>query len=100
MRSIRDEALRMLIENSVTTNFLFAHQTDLLADESKAATSRLNGMDLIKGIHVNKHFPWLIDFMETLPIFIAKPLTPPGLVDLHALFDVSLHFSHLATTYN
>jgi hypothetical protein len=79
----------MLIENSVVTNFLFAHQTDVLADEIKAATHHHNSYELLMGINVNKHFPWLPDFLESLPLCISKPLMPPGLVDMLALLDVS-----------
>jgi hypothetical protein len=79
----------MLIEDSVTTNFLFAHQTDILADEIKAATLRHNSYGLLMGININKHFPWLPDFLESLPLSISKPMMPPGLIDMLALFDVS-----------
>jgi hypothetical protein len=79
----------MLTDASVTTNFLFAQQTNLLANESKAATLRKNSNDLLLGINVNKHFPWFPDFLESLPLFISKPIMPPGLIDLLALFDVS-----------
>jgi hypothetical protein len=79
----------MLIEYSIVTNFLFAHQTDLLADETKAAALRHNSNELLMGININKHFPWLPDFLESLPLIISKPLMPPGLIDMLALFDVS-----------
>ncbi|TVY90100.1 Cytochrome P450 monooxygenase [Lachnellula willkommii] len=71
----------------VTNNFLFAHQTDVLAGETLAATLRQNGNDLLLGININKHFPWFPDFLESLPLFISKPIMPPGLVDMLALFD-------------
>ncbi|KKA21399.1 Cytochrome P450 [Rasamsonia emersonii CBS 393.64] len=77
----------MLIEDSVVTNFLFAHQTDILADETKAATLRHNSYELLMGININKHFPWLPDFLESLPLSISKPMMPPGLIDMLALFD-------------
>lgn len=76
-------------KKSVTTNFLFAHKTDLLADEEKAATLRHNSIELIMGINMNKHFPCIPDFLEALPMSISKPIMPPGLIDMHALFDVS-----------
>ncbi|TVY84521.1 Cytochrome P450 monooxygenase sdnE [Lachnellula suecica] len=72
---------------SVVNNFLFAHQTDVLANEAKAATLRQNGNDLLMGININKHFPWFPDFLESLPLSISKPMMPPGLVDMLALFD-------------
>lgn len=73
---------------SVVTNFLFAQQTDNLGDEAKAATLRHNSNELLLGLHVNKHFPWLPDFLESLPLSISKPMMPPGLVDLLNLFEV------------
>ena len=79
----------VLKEYSVVTNFLFAHQTDALTDEAKAATLRHNSNELLVGIHINKHFPWLPDFLESLPLSLSKPLMPPGLIDMLALFDVS-----------
>ncbi|CZR60166.1 related to trichodiene oxygenase [cytochrome P450] [Phialocephala subalpina] len=76
-----------LTEESVTTNFLFAHQTDILSDETKAAALRQNSYELLKGININKHFPWLPDFLESLPLSISKSIMPPGLIDMLALFD-------------
>lgn len=78
----------VLTRNSVTNNFLFAHQTNVLADEALAATLRRNGNDLLLGININKHFPWFPSFLDSLPLFISKPIMPPGLVDMLALFDV------------
>lgn len=79
----------MLIRSSITTNFLFAHKTDVLADEKKAATLRHNSYQLLMGINMNKHFPWIPDFLESLPSSISRPLMPPGLVDMLQLFSVS-----------
>ncbi|KAH8653079.1 cytochrome P450 [Tricladium varicosporioides] len=73
--------------NDVVTNFLFAHQTNVLANEKQAAALRKNSNELLLGINVNKHFPWLPDFLESLPLSISKPLMPPGLIDLLNLFD-------------
>jgi hypothetical protein len=72
-------------------NFLFAQQTDILADEEKAARLRQNTYELLQGIHINKHFPLIPDFLESLPMLISKPMMPPGLIDMLALFDVSLN---------
>jgi hypothetical protein len=69
-------------------NFLFAHQTDVLANEEKAATLRHNMYELLMGINVNKHFPWIPDFLESLPMSISRPLMPPGLLDFLALLNV------------
>ncbi|KAL2843905.1 cytochrome P450 [Aspergillus pseudoustus] len=73
--------------NDVVTNFLFAHQTDLLSDEQKAATLRHNSKELMMGINLNKHFPQVPDFLEALPMSISRPIMPPGLVDMLSLFD-------------
>lgn len=79
---------------SVVTNFLFAQQSNNLADEAKAATLRQNSYELLQGIHINKHFPWLPDFLESLPLAISKPLMPPGLIDMLDLFEVSAPTIH------
>jgi hypothetical protein len=84
----------MLNESSVVTNFLFAHQIDNLGDESKAATLRHNSYELLRGIYINKHFPWIPDLLECLPQAISKPMMPPGLTDLLALFTVSVEWIH------
>lgn len=80
----------MLTKDSVVTNVLFAHQTDILADEKKAAMLHNNSYELLLGININKHFPWIPDFLESLPLFISKPIMPPGLIDMLELFGVSL----------
>ncbi|KFY65781.1 hypothetical protein V497_01285 [Pseudogymnoascus sp. VKM F-4516 (FW-969)] len=71
--------------NDVVTNFLFAHQVDVLSDEKKAATVRHNTHELLLGVHVNKHFKWIPDFLESLPKSISKNIMPPGLIDMMAL---------------
>ncbi|KAF5012879.1 hypothetical protein F66182_15230, partial [Fusarium sp. NRRL 66182] len=48
---------------------------------------RQNSNQLLQGIHINKHFPWLPDFLESLPLAISKPLMPPGLIDMLDLFE-------------
>lgn len=80
-----------LIGTSVVTNFLFAHKTNGLADERQPGISRNNSRQLLLGVHVNKHFPWIPDFLEALPTSISRPLMPPGLIDMFNLFDVSVH---------
>jgi hypothetical protein len=79
----------MLTQDSVVNNFLFAHQTDVLGDETNAARVRKNSKELLLGININKHFPWFPDFLESLPLSISKPMMPPGLIDMLELFDVS-----------
>lgn len=83
-----------LIKTSVVTNFLFAHRTNNLADEKQAGISRNNSRQLLLGIHVNKHLPWIPDFLELLPTSISRPLMPAGLIDMFNLFDVSVHTSN------
>ncbi|CEL07565.1 Putative Cytochrome P450 [Aspergillus calidoustus] len=73
--------------NDVVTNFLFAHQTDILLDEQKAATLRHNSKELMMGINLNKHFPQVPDFLESLPMSISRPIMPPGLIDMLSLFE-------------
>ncbi|KAL2818345.1 cytochrome P450 [Aspergillus granulosus] len=73
--------------NDVVTNFLFAHQTDILSDEEKAATLRHNSKEMMMGINLNKHFPQVPDFLESLPMSISRPIMPPGLIDMLSLFD-------------
>ncbi|OGM45010.1 hypothetical protein ABOM_005772 [Aspergillus bombycis] len=73
--------------NDVVANFLFAHQTDVLADEQEAARLRHNSHELLKGINMNKHFPWIPDILEALPQRLTRPIMPPGLIDMLELFD-------------
>ncbi|KAJ5629520.1 cytochrome P450 [Penicillium herquei] len=72
--------------NDVVTNFLFSHQVNVLGDEKNAATLRHNSHNLLQGTHLNRHFPWIPDLMESLPQFISKPMMPSGLLDMHELF--------------
>ncbi|RAQ51113.1 hypothetical protein AFGD_003642 [Aspergillus flavus] len=73
--------------NDVVNNFLFAHQTDVLADEQEAARLRHNSHELFKGINTNKHFPWIPDILEALPQLLTRPTMPPGLIYMLELFD-------------
>lgn len=77
-----------LTEASVVNNFLFSQRTDILSDEQKAATLRHNSYELMMGINLNKHFPFIPDFLESLPKSISRPIMPPGLLDMLDLFDV------------
>ncbi|KAI9148249.1 Cytochrome P450 monooxygenase TRI4 [Paramyrothecium foliicola] len=73
--------------NDVVNNFLFSHRTDTLSDEQKAVTLRHNSYELMTGMHLNKHFPFIPDFLESLPKSISRPIMPPGLIDMLDLFD-------------
>ncbi|KAJ6036817.1 cytochrome P450 [Penicillium herquei] len=74
------------LSNDVTTNFLSSHQVDVLRDERNAATLRHNSHNLLQCVHLNRHFPWVPDLIESLPEFISKPMVPSGLLDMHELF--------------
>ncbi|KAJ6006232.1 Cytochrome P450 [Penicillium sp. IBT 35674x] len=63
---------------------LFLHSP---MNEKQAGISRNNSRQLLLGVHVNKHFPWIPDFLEALPTSISRPLMPPGLIDMFNLFD-------------
>ena len=75
---------------SVAVNFCFAHQTDLLSDEQRAAVMRNNSTQLLLGIKVNQHFQLLIDLLESLPLSISRIMMPPGLIDMMELSAVRL----------
>lgn len=89
-----------LIETSVVTNFLFAQNTNGLADERQAGISRNNSRQLLLGVHVNKHFPWIPDFLEALPTSISRPLMPPGLIDMFNLFSVSFYVHPICLSFS
>lgn len=91
----RDE----LIRSSVVTDILFAHESDLLSDEMKAAEMQRNSCELLRGINMNKHFPWIPGLLESLPLSISKPMMPSGLIDMLGLFDVSPKFTTYKMTY-
>jgi hypothetical protein len=78
----------ILITASVVHNFLFSHRTDILSDEQVAATLRHNSYKLMTGMHLNKHFPFIPDFLQSLPKSISRPIMPPGLIDMLDLFEV------------
>ncbi|KAL2825334.1 cytochrome P450 [Aspergillus cavernicola] len=43
--------------------------------------------ELMMGINLNKHFPQVPDFLESLPHSNSRGIMPPGLIDMLALFD-------------
>ncbi|QRD91183.1 cytochrome P450 [Aspergillus flavus] len=53
----------------------------------EAARLRHNSHELLKGINMNKHFPWIPDILEALPQLLTRPTMPPGLIDMLELFD-------------
>lgn len=79
-----------LTVSSVVTNFLFAHQANNLADVAQAATLRQDSKELLMGIHFNKHFPQISNFLESIPVCISRFVMPAGVMQIHALFGVSL----------
>jgi hypothetical protein len=89
----------MLTEASVVNNFLFSHRTDTLADEQNAATLRHNSYELMSGMHLNKHLPFIPDFLESLPKLISRPIMPAGLIDMLDLFDVRVALAFIVMDF-
>lgn len=89
----------ILIGASVVNNFLFSQKTDILSDEKKAATLRHNSYELMMGINLNKHFPFIPDFLESLPKSISRPIMPPGLLDMLDLFDVCVALNFVGIVF-
>ena len=89
----------VLTEASVVNNFLFSQRTDTLSDEQKAATLRHNSYQLMMGSHLNKHFPFIPDFLESLPESISRPIMPPGLLDMLDLSDVCVALKSIGMVF-
>ena len=67
---------------SIVANFSFGTESDLLADEQRCTELRANLGNLLLGIKFSYHFPWLVNGLQSLPEAIAKPIMPPGAVDM------------------
>ena len=76
--------------DSIVMQYSFGQDDNLLGDESKAATLRKNITDLLLGVKVSQHFPWIFAFLNQLPFFIAKHIMPPGALDMLAFSKVSI----------
>lgn len=51
------------------------------------------------GIHLNKHFPFIPDFLESLPKSISRPIMPPSVLDMLDLFDVCVALKFIGIMY-
>lgn len=79
----------MLSDCSIVVRYCFGRDDNLLDNESKAATLRKNISDLLGGVKINQHFPWIFAILDALPFFIAKNIMPPGALDMLAFAEVS-----------
>lgn len=66
--------------------YSFGQDDNLFDDKIKAATLRRNISDLLLGVKVSQHFPWIFDLLNALPFFLAKNIMPPGALDMLAFF--------------
>jgi hypothetical protein len=74
---------------SIVMQYSFGQDDDLLEDEENAGKLRKNISDLLLGVKVNMHFPWIISALNSIPFFIAKHIMPPGALDMKTFSDVS-----------
>ncbi|KAL9091072.1 MAG: hypothetical protein Q9165_004999 [Trypethelium subeluteriae] len=72
------------LANDIVMRYSFGHDDNLLDDEQKAGTLRKNISELLLGVKVNQHFPWIVATLDSLPFFIAKNIMPPGVLDMKA----------------
>ena len=70
--------------------YSFGHDDNLLDDEQKAGTLRKNISELLLGVKVNQHFPWIVATLDSLPFFIAKNIMPPGVLDMKVFAGVRI----------
>ena len=73
------------LANDVVSNYSFGKDSGLLGNMREASRLRYNGIQLLYGIKVNANFPWLIDLLESLPMWLGKKLMPPGILDMMEL---------------
>lgn len=80
--------------SSVVSNYCFGEDDNLLGDEKRAAVQRKNMVELLLGIKINLHFPWIFDLLDLIPFYLAKNIMPPGVHDMVALSQVGFlnHF--------
>ena len=76
-------------KHSIVNNFLFAHEVNVLADENNGTLPRKNSTQLLLGVHVRRHFPWLQKLLQRLPRSIGKYFMPAAVKDAMALRKVS-----------
>lgn len=72
----------------MVSHFCFGEDDNLLGDEEKVAVQRKNMVELLLGIKINLHFPWIFDFLDLIPFYLAKNIMPPGVLDMIALSQV------------
>ena len=66
----------------MVSTFAFGTESDLLGDERCCAAMRSNLAHLLLGIKFSYHFPWVVNALQSLPEALAKPIMPPGAVDM------------------
>ena len=79
---------RMLTSFSIVVQYSFGQGDNLLGDESKASILRKNISELLLGVKISQHFPWILDALNTLPFFIARHFMPPGALDMRSFSEV------------
>ena len=66
----------------MVSTFAFGTASDLLSDEDRCAERRRNLGNLLLGTKFSYHFPWLVNALQSLPEVLARPIMPPGAVDM------------------
>ena len=79
----------MLMQHSIVVQYSFGRDDNLLSDEMRAEKLRANISDLLKGVKVSQHFPWIFAALDALPFSIAKHIMPPGALDMVEFSRVS-----------
>jgi len=62
-----------------------------LRDPARASVLRRNLSELLLGVKINQHFPWIVDGLEKLPMTLTKNIMPPGVLDKKEFSLVSLN---------
>ena len=68
--------------NDVVRRYSFGHDNDLLHDLETASIQRNNLAELLRGVHLNRHFGWVLAALGMISTLVGKKFVPPGLVDL------------------
>ncbi|KAL9036155.1 MAG: hypothetical protein Q9214_006261 [Letrouitia sp. 1 TL-2023] len=76
--------LYFALSNDIVSQYSFGFDEDLLRNLARASNLRSNLSELLLGVKFNQHFPWLVDALEMLPMFLAKRIMPPGVLDMKA----------------
>jgi hypothetical protein len=67
---------------SIVQRYSFGRDDNVLANLDEANRLRNNLARLLRGVHFNLHFTWVIQIMSLLPKSIGDSLVPPGVKDL------------------